>query len=99
VRAHLDALAYLRAGGASTTLNCGSGRGFSVLEVIDAVKRASGADFKVEHSARRPGDPPQIVAASDRARAVLGWKPQYDDLATIVTHALAWERKLMMRNS
>ena len=98
-RAHLDALAYLRAGGASTTLNCGYGRGFSVLEVIDAVKRASGADFKVEHSARRPGDPPQIVAASDRARAVLGWKPQYDDLATIVTHALAWERKLMMRNS
>jgi UDP-glucose 4-epimerase len=98
-RAHLDALAYLRAGGASTTLNCGYGRGFSVLDVINTVKRVSNADFKVEQSARRPGDPPQIVAASDRARAVLGWTPQYDDLATIVTHALAWERKLMTRNS
>ena len=91
VRAHCDALAYLRAGGACVTLNCGYGRGFSVLEVIETVKRASGSDFAVE---LRPGDPAQIVAAADRARSLLGWHPQYDDLQTIVGHALAWERKL-----
>jgi UDP-glucose 4-epimerase len=94
VRAHADALAYLRAGGDPVTLNCGYGRGFSVLEVIDTVKRVSGVDFKVAFAPRRPGDPARIVAASDRIRATLKWQPQYDDLATIVTHALAWERKL-----
>src|SRR5262245_9329122 len=97
-RAHLDALAYLRGGGASITANCGYGRGFSVLDVINTVKRVSGVDFNVEQGPRRPGDPPQIVATADRARTALGWKPQYDDLSTIVTHALAWERKLMKRN-
>ncbi len=71
VRAHSDALAYLRGGGASVTLNCGYGRGFSVLEVIETVKRVSGVDFKVEFAGRRPGDPAQIVAASDRARSAL----------------------------
>jgi UDP-glucose 4-epimerase len=99
VRAHLDALTYLRGGGASVTLNCGYGRGFSVLEVIETVKRVSGVDFKVEIAERRAGDPAQIVAASDRARAALAWQPQFDDLATIVTHALAWERKLAARGS
>ena len=97
VRAHSDALAYLRGGGASATLNCGYGRGFSVLEVIDTVKRVSGVDFKVEFAGRRAGDPAQIVAASDRIRAALGWRPQFDDLQTIVEHALAWERKLSAR--
>jgi UDP-glucose 4-epimerase len=97
VRAHADALAYLRAGGAPVTLNCGYGRGFSVLEVIDTVKRVSGADFKVVLAARRPGDPARIVAASDRIRTTLGWRPQYDDLSAIVAHALAWERKLASR--
>ena len=58
------------------------------------VKRVSGVNFKVEVAPRRPGDPAQIVAVSDHARMKLGWKPQYDDLAAIVTHALAWERKL-----
>jgi UDP-glucose 4-epimerase len=94
VRAHSDALRYLRAGGASVTLNCGYGRGFSVMEVIETVKKVSGVDFRVEHAPRRAGDPAHIVAASDRARALLGWEPKLDDLATIVGHALAWERKL-----
>jgi UDP-glucose 4-epimerase len=94
VRAHADALAYLRAGGASATLNCGYGHGFSVLDVIYTVKRVSGVDFPVDHAGPRPGDPAQIVAQSDRARALLGWQPQFDDLPTIVAHALAWERKL-----
>jgi UDP-glucose 4-epimerase len=71
VAAHSDALAYLRGGGASTTLNCGYGRGFSVLEVIDTVKRVSGVDFKVEFAARRAGDPAHLVAACDRVRSTL----------------------------
>jgi UDP-glucose 4-epimerase len=94
VAAHSDALAYLRAGGAPVTLNCGYGHGFSVLEVIDTVKRVSGVDFRVDRVGARPGDPARIVANSDRARQLLGWQPKFDDLATIVGHALAWERKL-----
>jgi UDP-glucose 4-epimerase len=94
VRAHSDALAYLRGGGRPVTLNCGYGHGFSVLDVIDAVKRVSGVDFRVDYAGKRPGDPAQIVAKSDRIRQTLGWRPQFDDLATIVAHALAWERRL-----
>ena len=97
VRAHCDALAYLRGGGVSATLNCGYGRGFSVLEVIETVKRVSGVDFEVAFVGRRPGDPAQIVAASDRARSLLKWQPHFDDLQAIVRHALAWERKLLTR--
>ena len=98
-RAHSDALRHLRSGGSSLTLNCGYGHGFSVLEVIEAVKRASGVDFKIELTSRRAGDPAQIVADSRQARATLGWQPRLDDLSTIVTHALAWERELMKRRA
>jgi UDP-glucose 4-epimerase len=98
VRVHSEALAYLRAGGTSATLNCGYGHGFSVLEVIETVKRVAGVDFEVEFAGRRDGDPAQIVAACDRVRSTLGWQPQFDNLQTIVTHALAWERKLMARS-
>jgi UDP-glucose 4-epimerase len=94
VRAHSDALAYLRGGGKPVTLNCGYSHGCSVLDVIDTVKRVSGVDFRVDYAAKRPGDPAQIVAKSDRIRQTLGWYPQFDDLATIVAHALAWERTL-----
>jgi UDP-glucose 4-epimerase len=94
VRAHCDALAYLRGGGRPVTLNCGYGHGFSVLQVVDTVKHVSGVDFRVDLAPARPGDPGQIVAKSDRARELLDWRPQFDDLATIVGHALAWERKL-----
>ncbi|MFL5071529.1 MAG: UDP-glucose 4-epimerase GalE [Xanthobacteraceae bacterium] len=97
-RAHIDALRYLRAHGASVTLNCGYGHGFSVLEVIESVKKVSGVDFSVQLGPRRPGDPARIVAACERARSLLGWQPQLDDLATIVGHALAWERKLRARS-
>jgi UDP-glucose 4-epimerase len=99
VAAHSEALAYLRAGGASATLNCGYGRGFSVLEVIETVKRVAGADFKVEIAPRRAGDPAQIVAGCDRIRSTLEWQPRFNDLQTIVAHALAWERKLSTRGS
>ncbi|SRR6266567_911668 len=94
VRAHCDALRHLRKGGASMTLNCGYGHGFSVLEVIDSVKRVSGVDFKVAMSGRRSGDPAAIVADAGRIRSMLGFTPQFDDLETIVGHALAWERRL-----
>jgi UDP-glucose 4-epimerase len=97
VAAHSDALAYLRGGGSSTTLNCGYGRGFSVLNVIETVKRVSGVDFTVEFTGRRAGDPAQIVAACDRARSTLGWQPHFDDLTRIVADALAWERSLSRR--
>ena len=98
-RAHADALAYLRAGGVPQTLNCGYGHGFSVLDVIDTVKKVSGVDFKVAYAPRRDGDPARIVAASERIRGELGWQPRFDDLSTIVTHALDWERELVARRS
>jgi UDP-glucose 4-epimerase len=93
IRAHADALRHLRGGGASMTLNCGYGRGFSVRDVIEAVKRVSGVDFKVTASGRRAGDPATIVADSARIRALLGWTPKFDDLGTIVDHALKWEQR------
>src|ERR1700682_6455844 len=97
VRAHADALRYLRSGAPSLTLNCGYGHGFSVLEVIDAVKRVAGMDFKVDVAPRRAGDPAQIVAQSEQVRGKLGWQRRYDDLSTIVRDALNWERELMTR--
>ena len=93
-RAHSAALGYLRRGGASATFNCGYGRGASVLEVIDSVRRVSGRDFPVEISGRRAGDPPALVANVDRIRSMLDWRPQFQDLDTIVAHAFAWERRL-----
>ena len=94
VDAHLDALAYLRRGGASLVCNCGYGHGATVKEVIDVVKKVSGVDFKVEIGPRRPGDPAVIVARADRAREALGWRPKRDNLSEIVTQALDWERRL-----
>jgi UDP-glucose 4-epimerase len=98
-RAHSDALRQLRSGASSLTLNCGYGHGFSVLEVVDTVKRVSGSDFEVEIAARREGDPARIVADSHKARTALGWQPRFDNLSTIVTHALAWERELTTRRT
>ena len=93
-RAHSAALGYLRRGGASATFNCGYGRGASVFEVIDAVRRVSGSDFPVEMEGRRAGDPAALVANADRIRSTLPWHPQFQDLDTIVAHALAWEKRL-----
>jgi UDP-glucose 4-epimerase len=94
IDAHMAALKYLRAGGESRTFNCGYGRGYSVLEVVDVVKRVSGVDFKVNFAGRRAGDPAAIIAKADRIRAELGWTPQRDDLSEIVKQALDWERRL-----
>ena len=94
-RAHRAALNYLRHGGASITLNCGYGRGYSVLEVIEAIRRAAGINLAVRMAPRRPGDPMSIVAEAGRIRERLSWVPEWDDLDIIVSHALAWERRLM----
>ncbi|ALK10340.1 UDP-glucose 4-epimerase GalE [Blastochloris viridis] len=99
VAAHLDALRHLRRGGGNLTLNCGYGRGYSVLEVIETVKRVSGVDFPVTLAPRRPGDPAAIVAGADRIRAEIGWRPAFDDLTAIVGQALAWERRLAERRA
>ena len=92
--AHLAALNYLRDGGDSETLNCGYGHGYSVREVVAAVEKAHGAPLPVEEGPRRDGDPPILIAAAKKIKAVLGWQAQYDDLDTIVRTSLAWERKL-----
>ena len=96
--AHMVVLDHLRGGGASLTLNCGYGRGYSVLEVVEVVKRISGRDFEVRLSPRRPGDPAQIIAGAERIRNELGWTPKHDDLDAIVAQALAWEDALVKRN-
>jgi len=93
-RAHSVALAHLRRGGENETFNCGYGHGYSVLDVVEAVKRVSGRDFKVRQVGRRPGDPAAIVADATRIRSRLGWTPEFDKLDVIVKHALAWELRL-----
>ncbi|PZO79118.1 MAG: UDP-glucose 4-epimerase GalE [Mesorhizobium amorphae] len=98
-RAHRLALDRLRRGGPSMVANCGYGHGYSVLEVIESVRRVSGQDFKVETEGRRPGDAPAVVANPARAKQELGWVPEHDDLDEIVGHALAWEDKLARKNS
>jgi UDP-glucose 4-epimerase len=93
--AHLNALTYLRAQGASVTLNVGYGHGYSVREVLRMVETVGGKPLVVREEARRAGDPPYLVARADRIRAELGWHPRYDDLAAIVSSSLAWERKML----
>ncbi len=99
IAAHMDALAHLRKGGESGIFNCGYGKGYSVLEVIKAVEKASGGPVNHRLAPRRAGDPAAIVAGADRVRSVLGWKPKYNDLDFIVQSALTWERHLMRRNA
>jgi UDP-glucose 4-epimerase len=96
-RAHLDALAWLRGGGESLTLNCGYGHGYSVREMLAAVERAHGAPIATVEHARRAGDPPVLVADARRIRELLGWTPRCDDIDFIARTALAWERKLANR--
>ena len=93
--AHLDALAYLRRGAASTILNVGYGHGYSVRQVLASVERVSGRRLTVREEPRRPGDPPTLIACADRIRTQLGWRPRLDDLDTIVRHAYEWEQRLL----
>ncbi|MBK7903733.1 MAG: UDP-glucose 4-epimerase GalE [Proteobacteria bacterium] len=93
--AHLSALDHLQQGGASTTLNCGYGHGYSVREVVKMVEHINGGRLlPVVESPRRAGDPPSLVAHAERIREVLGWAPRFDDLETIVRNQLDWEYRL-----
>jgi UDP-glucose 4-epimerase len=94
ISAHVAALDYLRTGGKSEIFNCGYSKGFSVLEVIEAVKRVSGVDFDVRLVPRRPVDPDAIVAGAQKIRDKPGWQPRHNDLDEIGRHALSWEDHL-----
>ncbi len=88
--AHVRALGYLDAGEPPAAMNLGNETGFSVLEIIESCRRVTGVDIPCEIAARRPGDPPALVARSDRARAALGWRPERSDIDTIVATAWNW---------
>jgi len=88
--AHLRAVEYLLGGGDSDVFNLGSGQGFSVKEMIEAVREVTGRDFPVQVTPRRAGDPAVLVASSDKARSVLGWKPSRDNLQDIIGSAWGW---------
>jgi len=94
--AHLKALDHLRAGGASVTLNCGYGHGYSVREVLAMVERLAGKRLQIREEARRAGDPPTLIARADKVRSVLGWKPRFDNLEAIVQSSLDWEKRLLV---
>jgi UDP-glucose 4-epimerase len=98
IAAHALLLGHLRGGGSSTTLNCAYGRGYSVREVVDTVRRVSGIDLRADEGPRRPGDPASITATGEKVRSLLGWVPQHDNLEEIVDTAYGWERHLMTRN-
>jgi UDP-arabinose 4-epimerase len=91
--AHVRALGYLSSGGESGALNLGTGQGCSVREVIAAVERIGGRPVPFRETARRPGDPPELVADPALAGARLQWQPHHSDLDTIIRTALAWERR------
>ena len=95
--AHLCALDYLSQGGKSDIFNCGYGRGYSVKEILSAVKRLSKENFKIAETDRRAGDPPELIANNEKIKSTIEWKPRYDDIDIIIESALAWERKLASR--
>jgi UDP-arabinose 4-epimerase len=92
-QAHVQALDYLAYGGATTALNLGTGHGHSVLEVIEAARTITGRDIPTRLTDRRPGDPPVLTAAADKARSLLGWQPRHTDLAETLRHAWNWHCK------
>ena len=92
-QAHILALEYLMNGGENNVFNLGSGVGFSVKEVIDEARRVTGHPIPAKEEARRAGDPAQLIASSEKAKTVLGWKPEYDDLNTIIKTAWDWHSK------
>lgn len=96
--AHLKALERMRAGGGSLIANCGYGRGFSVLDVLETVTKVHGRPFDIRYAGRRAGDAVMIVANPALAKREFGWVPQYDDLEFIVKTALDWEAHLGKRN-
>ena len=91
-QAHILALDYLLQGGENNVFNLGNGVGFTVNEVIECARKVTGHAIPAVVSPRRAGDPAQLVASSEKAKTVLGWKPQYDNLETIISTAWAWHK-------
>jgi len=92
--AHLAALKYLTDGGKSDVFNCGYGKGYSVKEVVDTVKKVSCVDFAVEIADRRAGDPSLLVSDNQKILKTLPWKPKYNDLELICKSAYEWEKRI-----
>lgn len=90
--AHIRALDHLDKGNGSEFINLGNGRGFSVLEVIDAARKVTGKTIEVNMEPQRPGDPPRLIADAKKALDVLGWNPQYADLESIISTAWKWKQ-------
>ncbi|WP_206455771.1 UDP-glucose 4-epimerase GalE [Aurantimonas marina] len=97
IDAHLAALRHLRGGGDNLTLNCGYGRGYSVKQILEMAMQVSGNTFEIHKGPRRRGDAVEVVADASRIREVLGWTPRFDDVETIVSHAVNWEKTLQRR--
>lgn len=95
--AHIAALEYLFSGQASEVFNLGTGHGFSVLQVVDQVRKITGEHLPATLKARRPGDPPKLVANAEKAKAKLGWNPQHSSLEEIVRTAWNWRRGALCR--
>lgn len=91
-QAHILALDYLMQGSQSDVFNLDNGVGFTVQEVIEVARKVTGHSIPAELCPRRAGDPAQLVASSEKAKAVLGWKPQLADLETIVISAWNWHK-------
>lgn len=94
VEAHFALIANLEKTGKSCILNCGNGRGYSVRDVIAAVQKTAGHSFSVTEAARRPGDPPSLIADPSRLQALTGWRALHTDLADIVASSYGWEEKI-----
>ena len=92
-QAHILAVSYLMNGGENNVFNLGNGVGFTVKEIIDTAEKVVGKPIKCEMAARRAGDPAQLVASSEKAKTVLGWKPKYDDIETIIGSAWNWHKE------
>lgn len=92
-QAHVLGLEYLLNNGKSEVFNLGNGSGFSVRQVIETAREITGREIKVVERDRRPGDPPILVGSSEKARSLLGWQPQYPELADILRHAWQWHQK------
>lgn len=90
--AHVKGVEYLKSGGKSTSMNLGTGKGYSVREIIEVARKVTDHPIPAEEAQRRPGDPPELVARVDRAKELLGWEAQHSDLVTIISSAWDWHK-------
>ena len=91
-QAHILAMEYLRKGNDSNIFNLGNGVGFTVKEVVETARKVTGHSIPAKEEPRRAGDPSTLIASSEKAKDILGWKPKFDDLETIITTAWNWHK-------